>query len=131
MPQLRPTPGPWEVYGATQIAKFGDDWACIAGVHRLRPKSGNSSAHVELAGLNDPDFHEQCANARLIAAAPDHALLARLFAMQLIRWEPFGNGTDGELCFAGLRYSTSLDEFGVPRLIDVLRNRVADLETRR
>ena len=46
--------------------------------------------------------------------------------MQSIRWGTVRQWTHGESS-ASLA-CTSLDEFGVPRLIDVLRNRVADLE---
>lgn len=35
------------------------------------------------------------------------------------RWEPFTHsedGRDGELCMDGMRYSTTLNKFGVPQL---------------
>jgi hypothetical protein len=63
------------------------------------------------------------ANANLIAAAPDHAMLASALVAGLARWEPFaGSGApSGELCVGGFRYCTTLDEFGVPVLADHTR----------
>jgi hypothetical protein len=66
-----PTPGPWQITGATGIFKAGEHWADIATVNRLRPSHGNSWGNSEPAKYSDPQFSEECANARLIAAAPD------------------------------------------------------------
>lgn len=66
------------------------------------------------------------ANARLWAAAPDHARIASLFAADKMRWE----SRTRELCFAGLRHATELDEFGVPKLTDHLRALISRAEGR-
>ena len=67
------TPGPWEITGATEIVKFGEDWACIAVVSNPRPTKNpeDSTARPENASLHNPRFDEACANARLISAAPE------------------------------------------------------------
>lgn len=55
----------------------------------------------------------------------DHTLIATLMCRRLLRWEPFGgSGGRGELCFDGLRYCTELDQFGVPALFPMLRDRI-------
>ncbi len=63
------TPGPWEVSGATHVVHFGDDGANICTVSEPRPDDQIVGYH-ELE-LFSKDFHEACANAQLIAAAPD------------------------------------------------------------
>jgi hypothetical protein len=61
-------------------------------------------------------------DARLIPAAPDHAIVLREMAAGRMRWEPYPHDPNrGELCFNGLRHSTRLDEFGCPEITDVLR----------
>lgn len=69
------TPGPWEIVGASQVVKFGEDWACIAEISNPRSESEkqkNSRAHIHArVEIGDDRFNEACANARLIAAAPD------------------------------------------------------------
>ena len=65
------------------------------------------------------------ANARLMEAAPNHALIARLLSTRQMRWELLCGGPDGELCFDGLRHYTEPDEFGVPKLTEYLRERIA------
>jgi hypothetical protein len=66
------------------------------------------------ASLLRPESPE--ANARLIAAAPAHALLLSAIVRGLARWEAFpgGDGRKGEVCVGGLRYATELDETGCP-----------------
>jgi hypothetical protein len=55
----------------------------------------------------------------------DHTLVARALALKVARWEPFsGSSTTGELCFGGIRYGSNLDEFGVPVLDEVSRERL-------
>jgi hypothetical protein len=63
---------------------------------------------------------EMRANAHLIAAAPDHALIGWAMCVQDGTWEEWGPGK-GEFCFCGMRYATSLDQFGCPVLTDALR----------
>lgn len=100
-----PTPGPWVVRNGNlvRVAPRGSV-SPICGVHRR-------GKHTH--GVDDI---ETLANARLIAAAPDHALVAWGLAHGLIRWEPT------ELCGFGLRHSTKLDDSGVPKLTPALRD---------
>ncbi len=62
-------------------------------------------------------------NARLIAAAPDHALVCWAMCMAAGRWEP--SGTGGEFCINGIRYSTKLDEFGCPIVNGSIRTAIS------
>lgn len=74
---------------------------------------------------NTGERPEGFANAKLIAAAPDHALVCWAMCVQDAIWEewvPFDG--KGEFCFAGLRYATSLDEFGCPKLTPALRESI-------
>ena len=64
------TKGEWTAITPTEVAVTGDNWACITTVNRLRPKSGSPTDKAEKAEYSDPDFHEECANAKLIADAP-------------------------------------------------------------
>jgi hypothetical protein len=71
---------------------------------------------------SDGDGCEIEANARLIAAAPDLALICWAMCVQDGRWEewtPYDGS--GEFIFAGLRYATRTDEFGCPKLTPALR----------
>lgn len=109
---VAPTPGPWREGQDGNMRVYGPD------------------AQGDDSGLIAEVFKNGRANARLIAAAPDHALFGRAIAARLIRWEPFVVGLDrgGEICCNGLRYSTTLDDFGVPRLPDPLRAFLATAE---
>lgn len=110
------TPGPWE-------QDFMDDYAIMA-------ENGSAIATV-LTGADFPCLNDdeqlavipECeANARLIAAAPDHALICWAMCVQDGRWEewtPYDGS--GEFIFAGLRYATRIDEFGCPKLTPALR----------
>ena len=78
--------------------------------------SGGKTSNRVLAsfdGDGDGPDDQDIANARLIAAAPDHALICWAMCIAAGRWEPFGDGR-GEFCINGMRYSTNLDEFGCP-----------------
>lgn len=70
------------------------------------------------------DLEEMEAHARLIAAAPTHALVGRLLASKVLGWQEFGLSSkgEGELVFNGIRHAAGLDEFGVPTLTDNLRS---------
>lgn len=113
------TPGPWS-----------DD----ASDYPMIVNGPNADTQI-ICIIEDPDrptaatsswFEQNQANARLIAAAPDHAMVLRAIARGVLRWETFSSGGDcGELCFAGMRYSTRLDEFGCPRLTEALRSAIA------
>lgn len=100
---VEPTPGPWTVEHGVEVYSADS-----------RPVADCSA--TDFTGV------QACANARLIAAAPDHALVAGALVTGVLRYEPFANtNASGELCFNGLRHATGLDEFGVPRLTDHLR----------
>lgn len=62
------------------------------------------------------------ANAKLIAAAPDHALLLAALVSGKAQWKPLDafNGM-GEVAIDGLRYTARLDEFGCPIVESGLR----------
>jgi hypothetical protein len=78
--------------------------------------------HVaSLTNKADKPIDQKAADGRLIAAAPDHALVGWAMCVQDARWDEWGSGK-GEFCFAGLRHSTTLDEFGVPVLTTHLRS---------
>lgn len=80
------TPGPWDLIGATEIAKTGPYWACIAGVFNLRPTRNpeDSLAKAEPAAPGNQRFHEACRNAEFIAGARMDvpALLSYIDAME-------------------------------------------------
>lgn len=125
------TPGPWRIEDggagegeSTRCEIFAgavDDPFRVAVIDDstrwLEPEKKRAAAALDLA------------NARLIAASPDHAMVLRMMARGVLRWEPFRGGTDrGELCFSGIRHATDLDEFGCPRLTDHLRSAIAKAE---
>jgi len=95
----------------------------VAHVYRPVPTNSPVDADAEAVHIS-----------RLFAAARDHALIARLLCSGKMRWEPFkygsGPGIDGsgELCFDGMRHSTELDEFGVPRMTGHLRAEIEKAE---
>lgn len=113
-----PTPGPWSVFGEPIDRHYG-----IEADEAKFSVVVFGDADDEDMGVQGRTRDEMLANARLIAAAPDHALYGRAITARLIRWEPFlvGVNSGGELCCNGLRYSTTLDDFGVPRLPAALR----------
>lgn len=101
------TVGPWFVIEAPVIAVTA------------------SEGHPVIAELTDVDDRRDClaeiiANARLIAAAPDHALIGWAMCVADGRWEAWGDGR-GEFCINGMRYATKLDEFGIPEVTAALR----------
>jgi hypothetical protein len=85
----------------------------------VRAGTGNTFAIVQLGGRGATSMQPDDirANASLISAAYDHALVASTLASGKLRWEPATN----ELCFNRIRRATELDPFGVPRLSDGLR----------
>jgi hypothetical protein len=114
------TPGPWQVNATVQADR--------RNIFGLNP---TAAFHVgTLVSGSKSKLSVFDANARLIAAAPDHALICWAMCVQDARWEewvPFDG--KGEFCFAGLRHATSLDEFGCPRLTDTLRTAIANSQT--
>lgn len=109
------TPGPWTV-------KAIDGEYCVVGP--------GGTKHVQ----SDMREAAECVAKYLNTAwretgGPDHAMVLRMIARGVLRWEPFRAGGDaGELVFAGLRHSTQLDEFGCPILTDALRAAIAKAE---
>lgn len=101
----KPTPGPWATDGLLIYADHGIQLHVAAAVDEAgHPYAGDAAE----------------ANARLIAAAPDHALICWAMCVAAGRWEPYGDGR-GEFCINGLRYSTRLDEFGCPVVNSAIR----------
>lgn len=70
-----PTPGPWEVYGATLVWSPTAE-ATIASASELRATGYLEYREPKRHSGNRAEFSEICANARLMAAAPE--LLAEL-----------------------------------------------------
>lgn len=109
------TEGEWYVLGE-------DELPGIAFVEIASGELGTSS-HRTIGWIGcapDGISDEDRANARLIAAAPDHALACWAMCVGAGRWEPLGSG-GGEFCIHGIRHVTTLDEFGCPVLTDLLR----------
>lgn len=101
------TPGPWKALPC--VKRDGHTVYSEGGI-----VIANTGTHS--AGADEP------ANAHLIAAAPDHALICWAMCVQDGRWEewvPYDGS--GEFVFAGLRYATRLDAFGCPKLTPALR----------
>lgn len=119
------TLGPWEVreasYGWDVMAPREDGpslW--IAPVHGPGGPSGKLDHYPERDAVT--------ANARLIAAAPDHAALLWAMCVGAARWDPWGVGR-GEFCMNGLRYATELDPFGAPMMTGGMRAAIRIAET--
>jgi hypothetical protein len=120
IPSAAHTPGPWYVTEAAEDL----------GYCRIREEASDYVlATADDGGHVDPRFALPPAtieaNARLIAAAPDHALICWAMCVQDGRWEewvPYDGS--GEFVFAGLRYATRVDEFGCPRLTPALRRAI-------
>ena len=101
---VKHTPGPWWVAGKGTI-RWGDAKSHLTGW---------------IASVN---WRNRDANARLIAAAPDHALLLWAMCVGAGRWEPLGD-LSGEFCINGIRHLTRLDENGCPEMTAGLRNAI-------
>jgi hypothetical protein len=112
------TPGPWRV----------DDRRDADGCLQVQAEHRGPGSSYCVAAVNFWDCAE--ANARLVAAAPDHALIGWAMCVQDGTWEewaPFDGS--GEFCFAGLRYTTRLDEFGIPKVTPALREAITQSQT--
>lgn len=82
------TSGPWKIWGATIIySESGKATVAAAGEPR-----GNRFIKYEDVKVGSPDFKEACANARLIAAAPDMLDLLKRVRSELIKikWDETG-----------------------------------------
>ena len=77
---MKHTPGPWLLWGASDVfSKAGK--AMVASA--CSPRGSNFVEYRKLE-IDDADFDEACANARLIAAAPE--LLEALVALRAAEW---------------------------------------------
>lgn len=115
MSAVRHTPGPWQVNATVHV-----DRRNIFGLH---PTAAFHVGTLVSGSKSKLDIFET--NARLIAAAPDHALICYAMCVSDATWEewvPFDG--KGEFCFAGLKYATRLDEFGCPVLTPALREAI-------
>lgn len=111
------TAGPWS--GRVQYGRLCDEiqagGRAVAAVW-VRREVGVTMEHRQLVVDREGE-----ANFRLIAAAPDHALIAMGF-VHGARWDSSpSEGQRGEFCFLGLCHSTVLDEFGVPVMTGAMR----------
>lgn len=105
------TPGPWLAEPADM---FGDH-----NIVLLDSSEDCRAVAAVVSNMRDPG--EVAANARLIAAAPDHALICWAICNAGARWEAWGDEGDGEFCCGGIRHATKLDSFGVPTMTGNLR----------
>jgi len=89
------TPGPW-VRRGREIAKYGDDWACIAVLCNPRQNIPDGGAPSEPLSADNPRFAEGIANGDLMKAAP--AMLAALEATREFLCEAeIDSGQEAEL----------------------------------
>lgn len=103
------TPGPWVV---GSVRKYHQkEYVEILASDGLTP---GAAPDYDVAWTRVHD-------ARLIAAAPDHAIALRLLASGVAQWETWQDGVRGEFIIGGMRYVTKLDQFGCPELHDVIR----------
>lgn len=110
--EARYTPGPWEVAPEQYQHETGhSEWRWIGPV--------GWKTRVARVVLYDGEHEMQEANARLIASAPDHAMIASALCSGVARWER------AEFCIDGLRHSTKLDEFGVPVMTAGMRSAIS------
>jgi hypothetical protein len=110
------TPAPWSVAPFLTVAVT------------TSPDEDGNVRSIALSHFYDRSVagskEEAEANARLIAAAPDHADICWAMCMAAGRWEPWGDGR-GEFCINGMRYTTELDEFSAPIVTPALRAQIA------
>ena len=79
-------------------------------------------------GLMDDVSASECeANARLIAAAPDHAMLLSAICNGSARVEKW-DAQRCEVCVGGMRYAVHFDQFGCPEMTVNLRAAIAKAE---
>lgn len=110
------TPGPWQFYA--DLPSADPNWHIVTNATRMCVVA---NVHIE------PGNEMAVANARLIAAAPDHAMFGRAITSLGARWQNW-NERCGEFCIGGLRYATDIDEFGVPVLNASIRAAIAKAE---
>lgn len=124
------TEGPWMVEDHGTMHPRDAEGLLVRTVDHLFLRVVSTVVDIDVADLHcDADDEEAVettrADAALVAAAPDHALLLATMATGALRWDSWAPDADGnrrgELAFDGLRYATRLDEFGCPILTDALR----------
>lgn len=107
------TPGPWSYQeqsdAYTHIVREGDG---SPGGGRFIVQFGQDTSGVAEA------------NARLTAAAPDHADIAWATCVAGARWEPWNDGR-GEFILNFIRFVTELDAFGIPTVNAPMRAAIA------
>lgn len=114
MSDVKHTPGPWQkAHRKGQTVVRGPSSEVIVAVPE--------PLHEGYGITSDT---ERKANARLIAAAPDHALVGWAMCVGSGRWEAWGDGR-GEFCMNGLRHATKLDAFGIPVVTDAMRRAIS------
>jgi hypothetical protein len=112
-PPAAHTPGPWVVYDMNPLFVVASRYSVGSFTVADCTPPLRREGRVKTAE----------ANARLIAAAPDHALVAAAFVSGVALWRPI-NKYVGDLRVGGRWYSLPLDEFGVPQLDDWTRERL-------
>lgn len=120
MSESKHTPGPWIADRDHQTHLTGHITICVGS-----PSTGLNWDIVAVV----EKCEEVDANAKLIAAAPDHALYAAAITTGIARWEPWEQAGKGEVCVGGMRYATSLDDFGVPELSENIRLAIRNATT--
>jgi hypothetical protein len=97
-----------------------ETFASLNGASELIINVGGQTFGVRESEQTSPGI------ATITADAPsnDHTLIASLLVRKILRWEP----ETFELCFHGLRYGTTLDEFWIPVLTEHLRRQIVRLQ---
>lgn len=117
------TPGPWTIRRHTGSQTIHIDAANGDPTLKFAKWRGLASVY---GSIDFPDKGRLVgmANARLIASAPDHALICWALINGIARWEPFGRDPAGEFCIKGMRYATVIDEFGCPEMTPEMREAI-------
>lgn len=100
-------------------------------VTRLNPGQFVPSVDAETLGcLTAFYLSKQIEDSTQVVLLREQNRRLRLFAaaicMNVARWEQFTNHIRGEICFGGLRYSTDIDESGVPIISEFVEARLAE-----
>jgi hypothetical protein len=130
------TPGPWKTGDCDSSIIWAAGYRSVKWIESepgpeaveiaTAPYPGwGRKAVLDALSLDDferrDEWEAECrANARLIAAAPDHALICWAMCVGAGAWDPWGDGR-GEFCMNGVRHATALDEFGAPVVTPALR----------
>lgn len=104
--------GPWEA-----TPQDGFPGHCF--VAQVFDADGQSLASIQTSY----DVDKASRIARLIAAAPDHALIVWAMCVGAGSWQPIDD-LSGEFCINGIRHFTKLDEFGCPVMTAGMRDAI-------